>query len=116
MDALRNFLEVLKRHRLDRGHTLGLLQTLVGRNIQSVQGSFVCRGLTWRQLAMVLKKARWPKDAVRDLHMDPASMPPRDRQQFWYTAISLARIDSEEASAAAKVLAEVLEPLGYRVT
>jgi hypothetical protein len=116
MDVLRNFLEIVKRHGLERGHTVGMFQILVGRNIQTVDGAFISRGLTWRELAAYLKKARWPTDAVRDLHVDPASLPPRDRQQFWYTAISLAHVDSAEARMAGEALAPLLRPLGYRVT
>jgi hypothetical protein len=116
MDALRNFLEDVKRQGLERGHTLGMFQILVGRNIQTADGAFVSRGLTWRELAAFLKKARWPTDSVRDLHLDPQSLPPRDRQQFWYIAISLARVDSSEARLAGEALAPLLQPLGYRVT
>jgi hypothetical protein len=116
MDALRNMLDAVKRQGLERGHTLGLFQILVGRNIQAADGSFVSRGLTWRDLAGLLKKARWPTDAVRDLDLDPASLPPRDRQQFWYTAISMAHLDSAQARMAGEALAPLLQPLGYRVT
>jgi hypothetical protein len=116
MDALRSFLQELKRHGLDRGHTLGLFHLLVGRHVQTLDGTLICRGLTWRELAAHLKKARWPKEAVRDLQLDPTFLPPRDRQQFWYAAISTARVDSAEARLAGDALAALLEPLGYRVT
>src|SRR5207249_899599 len=97
MDALRTFLEDLKRHGLDHGHTLGLFRAFIGQRITKADGMLLCRGLTWRALAALLKKARWPKDAVRDLGLEPASLPPRDRQQYWYLAISLAKVDSPEA-------------------
>jgi hypothetical protein len=116
MDALRGFLEELKRHGLDSGHTLGLFHLFIGRQIQTADGAVVAGGLTWRELAALLKKVRWSKEAVRDLGLDPAKLPPRDRQQYWYAAISQARVDSAEARQAGDILAALLEPLGYRVT
>jgi len=116
MDALRGLLEDLKRHGFERGHTRGLFQLLIGRRIHTADGAVVCRGLTWRELAALLKKVRWPKEVVRDLGLDPATLPPRDRHQFWYMAISQARIDSAEARRAGEALAPLLQPLGYRVT
>jgi hypothetical protein len=115
MDASRDFLEDLKRHGLQRGHTLGLFQVLVGRGIKTAEGVGISKGLTWRELATLLKKARWPKDAVRDLGLDSAKLPPRDRYQFWYTAIHLAMLDSAEARQAGDAFQLLLEPLGYRV-
>jgi hypothetical protein len=116
MDALRGFLEDLKRHGLDRGHTLGLLHILIGRRVQKLDGTLVCQGLTWRQAAALLKKARWSKDAVRDIGLNPASLPPRDRLQFWYLVISFAKVDSDEASKAGEALRELVQPLGYHIT
>jgi hypothetical protein len=115
MDALRALLDDLKQHGLDRGHTRGLLQLLIGRRIQRADGTLVARGLTWRQLAFVLKKTRWNKDSVRELGLRPEDLPPRDRQQYWYTAISVAHIDGPEARQEGDALAALLAPLGYRV-
>jgi hypothetical protein len=64
----------------------------------------------------LLKRMRWDKDAVRELGLDPAALPPRDRQRFWYTAIAQARVDSAEASAAADQLAALVQPLGYVIS
>src|SRR4051794_40936270 len=116
MDALRTFLDDLKRHGLERGHTLGLFHALIGRRIYKADGTLLSQGLTWRELAALLKRARWPKEAVRDLSMEPAALPPRDRQQYWYLAISLAKVDSHEALQAGDVLAAALQPLGYRIS
>ena len=115
MDALRALLDDLKRHGLDQGHTRGLFHLLIGRRLQRSDGTVVARGLTWRQLAFVLKKARWNKGVVRELGLRPEDLPPRDRQQFWYTAISLARMDSDEARREGDALAALLVPLGYGV-
>jgi hypothetical protein len=115
MDALRRLLEEMKQNGLERGHTLGLFHLLIGRQIQKQDGSPVVRGLTWRQLAALLKKVRWDKEGVRDLGLDPNDLPPRDRQQYWYVAISKARVDSAEARQAGDALAGLLQPLGYQV-
>ena len=115
MDALRGFVEDLKRHGLDRGHARGLLYLLIARHIFQADGTPVSRGLTWRQLAAVLKKFRWSKEGVRELGLNPADLPPRDRTQFWYTAISLAKLDSAEAREAGEALAALVQALGYRI-
>jgi hypothetical protein len=113
MDALRRLLEEMKKHALERGHTLGLFQLLIGRQIQNAEGMPVAHGLTWRELAALLKKVRWDKHGVVDLGLDPAGLPQRDRQQYWYVAISKARVHSAEARQAGDVLAALLKPLGY---
>jgi hypothetical protein len=116
MDALRGFLVDLKQHGLEQGHTLGLFQLLIGRRIQKADGTAVALGMSWRELAAVLKKVRWNKEVVRELGLDPESLPPRDRQQYWYFAIGQARVDSPEATRAGDALAALLQLLGYRVS
>ncbi len=82
MDALQELLEDLARHGLDKGHLLGLCNVLIGRKISHADGTAVCSGLTWRELSGWLKKVRWDKDAVREFGLEPADLPPRDRQQY----------------------------------
>jgi hypothetical protein len=113
MDALRGFLEDLKRQRLDRGHTLGLFHLLIGCRLAKKDGTVISAGMSWRAAAILLKKVRWPKEAVRDLGLEPSSLPPRDRASFWFAAISKAAVDSEEAVKAGKALAAHLAVLGY---
>jgi|SRR6516162_6323640 hypothetical protein len=115
MDGLRQFLSDLKRHGHAQGNFLGLLNILVGRRVQTSTGIVVSMGLTWRAAAESLKRARWDKEAVRDLGLDPARLPPRDRNRFWYLAISQAKIDSPEARQAGERLAELLRSAGYEV-
>ena len=115
MDATRVLLEAMKHHGLEQGHTLGLLHMLIGRSIKRTDGTPAAKGLTWRQASILLKKVRWPKNAVRDLGLEPDNLPPRDRQQFWYAAISMARLESPDAVNASNRLAEALKPLGYEV-
>src|SRR5262245_6547595 len=113
MDALQEFLEDLKRHGLDRGHLLGLFNVLVGRSLARADGTPVCSGLTWRELAAWLKKVRWDRDAVEEVGLDPDELPPRDRQQYWYAASARSGVDSEKATQVGDRLAERLRKIGY---
>jgi hypothetical protein len=116
MDGVQSFLDELRRQGLVEGHFLGLIHVLIGRRITRADGTVVSPGLTWRQLADILKSQRWAKDAVREIGLDPADLPPRDRQRFWYTAIAHAKVDSVEAAAAGDRLATAVNPLGYVVS
>jgi hypothetical protein len=113
MDRLREFLEVVRRQGVAAGNFRGLLHALVGRRITLADGTPVSAGMTWRELAAVLKRARWDREAVRELGQDPAALPPRDRQRFWYAAISQAGLGTPEAAAAGDRLVEPLAKLGY---
>jgi hypothetical protein len=74
------------------------------------------RGVTWRQLAEVLKLLRWDRELVHEFGLNPDDLPPRDRQRFWYSAIAGARIDSSEARAEADKLVPLIAKLGYVVS
>ena len=115
MDVLREFLGDLKRHGYARGNFLGMLNVLIGRRIQAADGTLVSSGLTWRALADLLKRVRWDPEAVRELGVDPATLPPRDRQRYWYVAIAHARVDAKQATEAGDRFAEVLRSAGYVV-
>jgi hypothetical protein len=115
MDALQAFLEELKRHKLAGGHLLGLLHILIGRKIARSDGTPICGGMTWRDLSAALKKARWPKEAVKELGLDPKELAPRDREKFWYMTIARAQVASEEARQAGDALANVLKKHGFIV-
>jgi hypothetical protein len=115
MDRLREFLDALKKHALAQGNFLGLLNVLVGRRIHLPDGTLLTAGLTWRELAALLKRVRWDKDAVREFGLDPAALPPRDRLKYWYTAIAQSGLDSAKASQAGDEFARKLEEQGYRV-
>jgi hypothetical protein len=115
MDRLREFLEAVRQHGLAQGNFQGVLHILIGRRISRADGAVVSAGQTWRQAASLLKRARWDRNAVRELGLEPARLPPRDRQRYWYTAITLARVDSSEARAAADRLAQALAAVGYVV-
>jgi hypothetical protein len=113
MEQLRDFLKAVGTEAT--GHFRGLLHILVGRRISRTDGTEVSAGLTWRALAALLKQVRWDREAVRELGLDPADLPPRDRERYWYTAIARAGLATPEAQADADALAEVLARLGYVV-
>ncbi len=115
MDRMRLFLDEIKHQGVAQGNFLGLLNVLIGRRIRKTGGPDLTTGLTWRELAALLKKVRWDKEAVRELGLEPASLPPRDRQRYWYTAIVQARVDSPAAFEAGDRLAQQLSQLGYEV-
>ena len=115
MDALQGFLEGLKRSKVAEQHFLGLLHILIGRKIAKGDGTPVSAGMTWRELATLLKKVRWNKDLIKKLGLEADDLAPRDREKFWYMAISRAKVDSEQARRDGDKLAELLKREGYVV-
>jgi len=113
MDRLEQFLEALRESGRAAGRLRGLLYVLVGRRVALADGTAVSVGLSWREAATALKKARWDREAVRELGIDPADLAPRDREKFWYAAIGRANLHSPEARSAADELERALKPLGY---
>jgi hypothetical protein len=116
MDALSTFLERLKKSGKTRGHLLGMLNVVIGRRITAKDGTLISSGLTWREVAGLLKRLRWDPDQVKELGLKPSDLPPRDRQRFWYTAIARARVDTSEASAAGDRFADLLRKQGFDVS
>jgi hypothetical protein len=116
MEGAREFLEAVRHHQLAKGHFRGLLHLVVGRVIRRDDGRTLSRGVTWRQLAELLKNLRWDKEFVREVGLLPAELPPRDRGRYWYAAIIAAGIDTPRAAAEADVLAAKLRPHGLIVT
>lgn len=115
MDGLREFLEAVREHGLVAGNLRGLFHVAIGRRITRPDGAVVSTGVTWRELANLLKGMRFDKELVTEVGGDPEELSPRDRQRFWYTAITLARPDSPEARAQADRLAAAVMPLGFVV-
>jgi hypothetical protein len=116
MDRLYAFLEDVRQRGYARENFLGFLNVIIGRRIERPIGTIVSTGLTWRTLARVLKKLRWDTGAVRELGIEPKTLPPRDRIRFWYAAISLAQVDSEKADKAGDRLARSLEANQYVIS
>jgi hypothetical protein len=115
MDRLRQFLTDVNQRGLARGQFLGLLNVLIGRRVALADGTPISSGLSYRELAAQLKRVRWPREAVAELGIEPASLAPRDRERYWYQAIVQARVDSPQATAAGDALAEALRTAGYDV-
>ena len=115
MDSLRELLDAVRERDIVQGRFRGLLHILVGRRITRQDGTLVSAGMTWRDVAALLKRLRWDREAVRELGIDSAALAPRDRERFWYTAIARAGIDSPEAVAEADELVQPLEALGFVV-
>ena|SRR5262245_50964505 len=115
MDALSTLFELLKDGQA-QGNFLGFLNVMIGRRIALASDhSVICNGMSWRDLASWLKKVRWDPEAVRELGLDPKDLPPRDRQRFWYAAISHAKVDGAAAQKAGDKFVAVLKSLGYEV-
>src|SRR5438270_1428223 len=108
MDRLREFLDVVREQGHAAGNFPGLLHVLIGRRITTADGTEVSGGLSWRDVAALLKKVRWDREAVRELGLDPDNLSPRDRQRFWYQAIAQAGVDSSAAVAAGDRLAQAV--------
>lgn len=115
MDQLRDFLELVRQQGCAQGNFLGLLHVLIGRRIALADGTVVSTGQSWRAVAALLKKVRWAPEAAGELAVDATTLPPRDRERYWYMAIAAARVDSTTAQAAGDRLAALLTPLGYVV-
>jgi hypothetical protein len=115
MDRLRELLEAVRKQGLARGNFRGLLHVLIGRRLTDAQGEVISAGLSWRDAAALLKRLRWDREAVRELGLDPATLPPRDRQKYWYSAIAQADVGSAAAGAGGDLLRDALQALGVTV-
>jgi hypothetical protein len=115
MDRVRQFLGEVKARGVASGNLLGLLNVVMGRRIADRDGNSVCAGITWREMATLLKRVRWDPDAVTQLGFDPNALPPRDRERYWYAVIAQAGVDSAKATAAGEQLAEELRAAGYDI-
>jgi hypothetical protein len=113
MDGLRSFLETLRDHNLIAGRLRGVLHVAIGRRVAKTDGTVLSTGVTWRELAALLKELRFDRAWVKEFADDPDVIAPRDRERFWYTAIGLARVDSKEAVAQAEKLAALVKPIGF---
>ncbi|HKI38255.1 MAG TPA: hypothetical protein VKA46_40750 [Gemmataceae bacterium] len=115
MDRLRQFLDDVKRRGLAPGNFLGLLNVLIGRRLALEDGTAISAGLSYREVAALLKRVRWEREASAELGVEPSSLAPRDRERYWYQAIVQAHVDSPRATAAGDAVAEQLRAAGYGV-
>lgn len=115
MEGVREFLENLRKNGLVMGHLRAVFHIVIGRRITKSDGSEISSGITWRQLATLLKDMRWDPDQVSELGIDASGLPPRDRLRYWYGAISQAEVDSEAARKEANDIVKKIEKLGYKI-
>jgi hypothetical protein len=115
MEGVREFLDDVLKRGIAKGHLLGLLNIVIGRRIARSDGTVLSMGVTWRDLAAEFKRNRFDPDAVKELGIDPATLPPRDRKRYWYAAIAQAQVGSPAAMAAGDKLAVTLAKLGYAI-
>ncbi|WP_020469211.1 hypothetical protein [Zavarzinella formosa] len=115
MERLTEFLESLRHHQLVRGQFRAILHVVIGRTITLNDGTVVSSGVTWRELAKLLQTIRWDKELVRELGLNPDDLPPRDRQRFWYIAISTAKVMSLDARNLGDQFARLVVPIGYLI-
>lgn len=115
MDGIRDLLEAARTNGLVAGRFRGLLHITIGRTITKPDGTKLATGLTWRDMASLLKTLRFDPELGRELGADPDTLSPRDRERYWFAVIGLARVDSPEALAEAEKLVAPLRELGYVV-
>src|SRR5438876_969350 len=115
MDARLELLQRIKHEGWAQGNFLGLLNLLIGRRIEASDGNLVSNGVTWRELAALLKRVRWDKAAAAELLIQDVVLPPREREKYWYAVIAHAGVGSADAMHAGDRLAEVLRSNGLVV-
>lgn len=113
--GIREFLEAARVAGLATGHFRGLLHIAIGRKITRPDGTTLSLGITWRELAPLLKELRFDRELVREYGADPETLAPRDRERFWYSAIAQAHVDTAEASREADLIIGDLKKLGFVV-
>lgn len=115
MDGTRTLLELILARKLAEGRLRGVFHIAIGRRVTADDGSVLATGVTWRELAGLLKDLKFDKEWVRAFGVDPDVIAPRDKEKFWYHAVALAKVDSAVARAEAEELASLLRPLGLTV-
>ncbi len=113
MDGIRDLLEAARTNGLVAGRFRGLLHIAIGRTVTKPDGTRLSAGLTWREVANLLKALRFDPELGRELGADPDTLSPRDRERYWYAVITLARVDSADAVTEAEQLVAPLKALGY---
>lgn len=115
MEGIGEFLEAVRRNELVAGRLRGVFHIAIGRRITAADGRVLSAGITWRDLAVLLKQLRFDKDLAREVGVDPDVVAPRDRQRMWYSAIASARVNSPDAISQAEELIPRLESLGFQI-
>jgi hypothetical protein len=115
MDGVRELFETAREKNLAAGRFRGLLHIAIGRTVARADGTKLSAGLTWREVAALLKVLRYDTELGREAGADPETLSPRDRERYWYAVIALARVDGPDALAEAEALIGPLKALGFVV-
>ena len=115
MERLTEFLETIRQRGLAVGHFRGVCHVAVGRTLTDPAGVVASGGITWRELAALLRDLKFDKNLAAEVGADPDDLAPRDRARFWYSAIALAKPDSPEARTEAEKLIALVRSLGWTV-
>lgn len=116
MDAIRSLLARVRSPGFPTEHFPGLLHVLIGQTLTDQDGSVVSKGITWRECANLLKTARIDPELARTLELDPEDLPPRDREKFWYVALTRFPVGCDKARKCAKALVPWLTKAGLKVS
>ncbi len=115
MEGIRDLLEAARTNGLVAGRFRGLLHIAIGRTVTKPDGTKLSAGITWREVAALLKALRFDPELGREVGADPDTLSPRDRERYWYAVIGLAHVDGAEAVAEAEQLVAPLKGLGYTI-
>ena len=115
MEGIRDLLEAARTNGLVAGRFRGLLHIAIGRTVSKPDGTKLSAGLTWREIANLLKVLRFDPELGREVGADPDTLSPRDRERYWYAVIALARVDTADVVAEAEKLVGPLKALGFVV-
>jgi hypothetical protein len=115
MEGIRDLLETARANGLVVGRFRGLLHIAIGRTVTKQDGTKLSAGLTWRELATLLKNLRFDPELGREIGADPDTLFPRDRERYWYAVITQARVDGAEALAEAEKLIDPLKEYGFSI-
>lgn len=112
MNGPQVVLELIRDRKLASGRLRGVFHLVIARKLARTDGTLLSTGVTWRELSQLLKSLKFDRELVKELGTDPDLLAPKDREKFWYAAISLAKVDSPQARREAEDLIEQLKPLG----
>jgi hypothetical protein len=112
MNGPQIVLELIRDRKLASGRLRGVFHLVIARKLTRTDGTLLSAGVTWRELSQLLKSLKFERELVKELGTDPDLLAPKDREKFWYAAISLAKVDSPQARREAEELIEFLKPLG----
>ncbi len=115
MEGIQLVLETIRERGFANNRLPGVFHLALGRRVSAADGTILSIGVTWRQLATLLKNLKYDKSLIREVGADPDTLWPRDREKMWFSVIPLARVESTAARQMADEIAVMLAPLGFIV-